>query len=353
MKHLLTPFLLLFTCGLHAQQYIEDFDSYNVGDGIAETGGDFWIIWESDESTGEDAFISDEQALSGDKSLKLESDILTGGPQDVVLRFGDEGAFEATFHIYVPEGQSGYYNFQENAVPGTDWAFECVLDSTGLAIYEVDEVPILTSPYTVGEWVKFTHRLSTEADVLQLLIDDVVVGQFPYDGIEFGGINFYAAGDGIALPTYYIDDINVSVLEEFLIVGCMDSTACTYDEAAEIESSASCSFPGDDCNDNDNSTINDEFGEDCTCAGEPSSVNTFYIDATIAPNPAHDLVRVQANLNEATIRVMSLDGKVVFEDRRNNLSSGTDVQLNLNDGLYLLEVTEGLNRTTQRLVIQH
>ena len=37
MKHLLTPFLLLFACGLHAQQYIEDFDSYNVGDGIAET----------------------------------------------------------------------------------------------------------------------------------------------------------------------------------------------------------------------------------------------------------------------------------------------------------------------------
>ena len=82
-------------------------------------------------------------------------------------------------------------------------------------------------------------------------------------------------------------------------------------------------------------------------------VSTPYIDATIAPNPAHDLVRVQANLNQATIRVMSLDGKVVFEDRRNNLSSGTDVQLNLNDGLYLLEVTEGLNRTTQRLVIQH
>ena len=67
-----------------------------------------------------------------------------------------------------------------------------------LAIYEVDEVPILTSPYTVGEW-EVHAPFSTEADVLHL-IDDVVVGQFPYDGIQFGGINSTPPATGLRYP---------------------------------------------------------------------------------------------------------------------------------------------------------
>ena len=46
---------------------------------------------------------------------------------DVVLVAGLEGAYEVTFNMLIPEGNSGYYNVQENQVPGTAWAFECVL----------------------------------------------------------------------------------------------------------------------------------------------------------------------------------------------------------------------------------
>ena len=352
MKHRLLPVLLLLTGSLYAQ-YSENFESYNVGDGIAEAGGSAWIIWESAQSTGMDAFVSAEAALSGEKSLKLESDDYAGGPQDVVLVFGEAGAFEVTFNVLVPEGNSGYYNIQENAAPGLNWAFECVLSSTGLATYQVDDSLAIQTPFTTGQWVKITHRLDTETDLLQLFIDDAFVGQFPYDGLQLGGINFYAAGDQATPPTYYIDDITADQLEGLQVAGCTDITACTYDETAEIDNAASCLFPGDGCDDEDNATINDVYGEDCTCAGEVDGIGIVHVNATIAPNPAQDFVRVQANLNQATIRVLSLDGKIVVEERRNDLSVGAELQLNLNDGLYLLEVTEGSNRTTQRLVIQN
>ena len=37
---------------------------------------------------------------------------------DILLLAGLEGAFEVTFSIFVPEGNSGYYNVQESIVPG-------------------------------------------------------------------------------------------------------------------------------------------------------------------------------------------------------------------------------------------
>lgn len=355
MKLRLLPVLLLIGSSLQAQ-YLEDFESFAAGDSIAASTGNEWIVWETTMpmAVGEDAVVSDEEALSGTKSLKLESTNLAGGPQDVVLVVGpDEGVWDVTFNILVPEGNSGYYNIQENTIPGEDWAFECVLNSQGLAVYELDEVPVLTATFTPGEWVSFNHHIDVDTDQLQLFIDSAFVGAFPFDGISIGGINFYAAGDGATEPTYYVDDISVNPLEELQTIGCTDSEACNYDETATLSDVNACESPGDACDDGDSGTINDTIGEDCLCTGTVDGITDIAMVATVSPNPAQDVVRVQANFNSATLRVMSLDGKVVLEERRNDLLKGTDLLLNLNNGLYLLEVTEGANRTTQRLVVQH
>jgi hypothetical protein len=81
----------------------------------------------------------------------------------------------------------------------------------------------------------------------------------------------YSAGDAC-------DDGNAStggdvynfncVCEGFDIVfGCMDVTACNFDSAAEA-SDDSCIFPGDACDDGLNNTIDDAYQSDCTCSGE-------------------------------------------------------------------------------------
>ena len=53
-----------------------------------------------------------DSALSGSQSLKLFGG-LAGGPMDILLLAGLEGAYEVTFNIFVPEGNSRYYNVQE------------------------------------------------------------------------------------------------------------------------------------------------------------------------------------------------------------------------------------------------
>ncbi len=300
MKHTLLPALLLTAGALNAQLYTENFDSFAVGDYIAVEGGPAWVTWTAGtEGTEIDAQITDEAALSGTQSLKIFGNV-AGGPMDIVLVAGIEGAYEVTFNILVPEGNSGYYNVQENQVPGTAWAFECVLGADGSINYNVDGLILAAGAYTPGEWLKVTHLIDTDSDLMHLYLNDVYLAQVPYDGAQIGGVNFYAAGDAANIPTYYIDDVLVDITDPVV----------------------------------DNVQV------------------VAALDCTFGPNPAQDFVRIQANLDNALVRVLALDGKVVLEERRNDLVGGAQLNLDLDNGIYLLELTNGSQRMTQRLVIQ-
>ena len=300
MKQFLLPALLLTAGALNAQLYTEDFDGYAVGDYIAVEGAPAWAVWTAGNEGGDmDAQVSDEAALSGTQSLKVFGNV-AGGPMDVVLVAGLEGAYEVTFNMLIPEGNSGYYNVQENQIAGTAWAFECNLNADGTVNYNVDGVAVATGAFTPGSWLKVTHYIDTDSDLMHLYLDDVYLAQIAYDGGQIGGVNFYAAGDGVNIPTYYIDDVLVDVT---------DPVVDNVQVVAPIE----CVF---------------------------------------GPNPAQDFVRVQANMDNALVRVLALDGKVVLEEQRNDLVTGAQLDLNLDNGIYLLELTNGSKRVTQRLVIQ-
>jgi len=299
MKHILLPALLLTAGALNAQLYTENFDSYAVGDYIAVEAGPAWVTWTAGtEGTEIDAQVTDEAALSGAQSLKIFGNE-AGGPLDVVLVAGLEGAFEVTFNLLIPEGSSGYYNVQENQVPGTAWAFDCFMNVNGTMSFGIDQVEVLTASYTPGEWLKLTHLIDTNSDLMHLYLNDEYVAQLPYDGAQIGGVNFYALGDGSA-PLYYVDDVIV------------DTTDPVVDNVQVVTA----------------------------------------LDCTFGPNPAQDFVRVQANLDNALVRVLALDGKVVLQERRNDLLGGAQLNLDLDNGIYLLELTNGSQRMTQRLVIQ-
>ena len=49
--------------------------------------------------------------------------------------------------------------------------------------------------------------------------------------------------------------------------GCLDSLACNYDMTAMTDD-GSCTYPGDACDDMDETTINDLLNEDCICVGD-------------------------------------------------------------------------------------
>lgn len=72
------------------------------------------------------------------------------------------------------------------------------------------------------------------------------------------------------------DDVNGETSSEIgltatfpeLASGCTDPAACNYDDSAEVDD-GSCYFVSDTCDDGDGNTVNDAYGDDCTCAGEP------------------------------------------------------------------------------------
>ena len=51
------------------------------------------------------------------------------------------------------------------------------------------------------------------------------------------------------------------VCDELEIAGCTNAIACNYDELA-TDDDGSCAFPGDACDDGDDTTINDVYNED-------------------------------------------------------------------------------------------
>ena len=312
MKHILLFGLACATFNLTLAQdplYSENFDGFASGDAISEVSQAF-DLWPAAGAT--DAYVTNEAQLSGTNSLKIEGQ-LTGGPMDVVLTAGLEGIQDVTFNVLVPPGSSGYYNVQENIVAGTEWAFECYLGSDGTITYAVDPAadgsggPEFTTTYNYGAWIEIKHEIDTDSDLMHIVIDGECVGELPYDGVEIGGVNFYAAGDGATLPLYYIDDISVTTLD---------------------------ALPEREC------------GEDTDAVAE------MHLDMVFGPNPAKDNLRIQANFDQAMVRILALNGQVVFEDIRSDLRSGCQIDLNLDNGIYLLEVSHDHERSTQRLVIQ-
>ena len=172
---------------------------------------------------------------------------------DVILSAGLEGICEFTFRVLVPQGFSGYYNFQESIVAGTVWAFECNLNSDGTIRYAVDPAPDgsggpeFTTTYNYGSWIEIKHEFDTDANLMNTSIDGICVGELPYDGEEIGGLNFYAGGDGLTLPLYYVDDISVTTLEALpdcssSTAGCTDPSAFNFDPAAEVDDGSSFTF---------------------------------------------------------------------------------------------------------------
>ena len=95
------------------------------------------------------------------------------------------------------------------------------------------------------------------------------------------------------LPGEPCDDMNANTVNDILgsdcvctgdLLGCTDMTACNYDMSAVVDNGA-CQFPGDNCDDANNATINDVFGSDCSCAGIIS--NNTVVDI-IVNSPDHN-----------------------------------------------------------------
>jgi hypothetical protein len=132
--------------------------------------------------------------------------------------------------------------------------------------------------------------------------------------------------------------------------GCTDLTACNYDAGANADD-GSCIFPGDNCDDGQDNTVNDIYTLDCVCAGEvvlsiDNGVNTNNLQ--MWPNPANQEVQVTLNGVAADmIDVFDIAGKRVDSFSR---TSRLDVST-WAPGSYMIRITNGNNTMERRLMV--
>src|SRR5690606_29418134 len=119
--------LFLMVIGINALQaqttYTDDFDAYTPGTTIVTNNPTYWRTWGSTSGgASDDAFITDEAAASGTNSIKIEAKSTSGGPEDILLKLGNnvsKGTVSTSWNMLVADGKTAYFNFQSASTPGT------------------------------------------------------------------------------------------------------------------------------------------------------------------------------------------------------------------------------------------
>lgn len=288
----------------------ENFDSYTVGNGIAVDGAAAgWYIW-NPSNPAFDAVVSDEQALSGTQSLKIDQ----SSTDDVVWAADEpitDGLVEVSFAMYIPTGQEGYFNLMQSWDPVATnqylWAVD-VFFGGGIIFPIAESVEGPPGSFNHDEWFQMKVTIDFAADLGQLYHNDVLLHQWQWS-LENGGgnpglsafevVNFFGYGPSEMNGLYYIDDFRVEHTS---------TTSIAEESTANVQ---------------------------------------------VYPNPANQIVTIDlSNFGQADVSVFDLGGRMVL--RQESLSNNrTFIDVTpLTPGVYFVDVTNGSHHHRQRLVVQ-
>ena len=277
------------------------FEAWGAGDFIAVVDAS-WDTWSSAPGGSEDAQVSTDQAQSGSNSLKLENT-----STDAIFLMGNQttGTWEAGFSVYVPTGNSAYYNIQEDETPAVNWMIEVNFDDGGTGTIVVDQSQVGTFTYPMDTWVDVRHYIDLDNDSIQLFID----GTFYYGGkytavvgstAQIGAFNFYPDGGNGPGIIHYLDDMVYQA-------GSLQPTALR---------------------------------------------DNIAIDFNMYPNPAEDRVTIVNSISgESVIAIKDAVGRVQKEVRTFNNSVTIDVA-ELEPGIYFVEMRNGNQRGVSKLIVR-
>lgn len=211
--------LILLTIGtlstLSAQNYSDDFETYSVGDYIGSSSNT-WSTWSGTTGGAEDAKIVSDKAKSGNNSIYFYS---TGnGPQDVLLNFGAKyttGVFTLKFSLFVTEGASAYWNFQQEVTPGVTWAGNAYYrDDNTLSIDAGSEV--MNTPYNAGQWNDVEYVIDLDNNEWIVKINDVCVGTLLAPA-SVASLDLYPSLQGASVSEFWIDDVSYNYDETVVV----------------------------------------------------------------------------------------------------------------------------------------
>ncbi len=294
MKKIYFTALAAFALSLTVNaQIIEDnMEGYPLGP--LEAG--HWGTW--DGSAAERLVITDAHANSGIQSGMIGGDKL----QDAILMLGNEtaGEFTVRWNMYVPAGKTGYYNVQENEVPGNGaWAINVHFNmdnATPKTAMIVDDsnpgLMIGSFQYPEDTWFTLTHVIDLDVDMVTMFMNSTEVYNGPfYSGGNLGGFDFFSIDTNTEI---YIDD----VLYADGVVGISENT-----------------------------------------------VDTF----SVYPNPVSDFLNIKAKTNVEQVVIYDALGKAVLSVNPEVISPKIDMS-SLTSGMYFVKVSSGKTSQTFKVI---
>jgi hypothetical protein len=210
MKKILLAFFvatITLTSGF-SQSYSDDFESYDENAFIALSSPN-WVTWSNTPGSAEDVRVSTERAASGEKSLKLISLSTNGGPQDIVLPFGQKytsGFFSFDMNMFVEPDRGAYFNFQGEVGIGVSWALEATFNIDGLMTLRSSGATYLTAEYPVGEWFNVRFDINLDQNSWKYSLNGDCVGVFENRINAIASLNLYPVHARGSI--FFVDDVN-------------------------------------------------------------------------------------------------------------------------------------------------
>jgi len=197
---------LLSTQLVSAQLFTDNFDNYALGSFIGPQSSN-WTTWSGAQGGAEDVATTNNQAASAPHSVYFSSTSANGGPQDVVLTFGqlyNSGIFTLSADFYVNNNKGAYYNIQGATTIGNLWALNVHMDAGELAIDDGQTPNLCLSTYPQATWFNLKIEANLTLHVWKAYVDNQLVGTW------VNGINTVASADFFPLQNnqFFMDNVS-------------------------------------------------------------------------------------------------------------------------------------------------
>ncbi len=188
-----------------AQIFSDNFDNYALGSFIGPQSTN-WTTWSGSQGGAEDVATTNNQAASAPHSVYFSSTFASGGPQDVVLSFGqlyNSGIFTLSSDFYVNAGKGAYFNLQGAQAIGSLWALNVHMDAGELAIDDGSTPNLCLTTYPEATWFNLKIEANLTLHVWKAYINNQLVGTW------VNGINTVASADYFPLQNnqFFMDNV--------------------------------------------------------------------------------------------------------------------------------------------------
>ncbi len=315
-------FGFVFTQAVAQVEFSDDFESYSTGDYIGVQSSE-WTTWSGTTGNAEDAAITTDQALSGTNSIHFVG-AANGGPQDVVLPFGNTaystGVFNFSMAVYVRAGAGAYWNFQGETTIGQVWAHNCTVFGTGdVQFTNAGNETRLSTVLSLDTWNVIDYAINLDTDVWTVSVNGDCLGSFFNENAQVASLDLFPLGG----HDFYVDDVSFS--------HTADAPVRQYDASLEIGDLGSGGLTG--MSTPVFGTMTNQ-GEEVIVSAElqltsPSGVETFTVDnIAIAKGATTEFMLPEEytlvdGQQELVLEVLSLNGGSVDEDPCNSKSGNS------------------------------